>query len=317
MERLEKLYRKLQEKRLDCFVVTKPVNIFYLLGIELSVGMLVVEQGSYRLYLDSRYKVAAEERGLHLSDEPLKERFKHHKTVAVEGDHLTLTRYQELVDENRSVNFKSEMLVEELRMVKDPHEIQELKKAANRTKETMKMVLQSIHEGVTEEELETLVRHPSFTPIIAFGSNSAHVHHRPTNRKYRKGEAVLVDLGVKVGHYMGDMTRTISSPFIQEVKEAHDLAIEACRPGCTLEDLDRIVKDKIPFKDHSLSHGIGLEVHERPFFKSDKKGILLPNMVITIEPGLYTAGIGGARYESMVQITETGCEVLTGLESFI
>jgi len=71
------------------------------------------------------------------------------------------------------------------------------------------------------------------------------------------------------------------------------------------------VKKIIPFKDHSLSHGIGLEVHERPFFKGDKELMLVSNMVITVEPGLYAPGVGGARYESMVLISENGCEVLT------
>ncbi|MBU6149603.1 MAG: M24 family metallopeptidase, partial [Verrucomicrobia bacterium] len=86
-----------------------------------------------------------------------------------------------------------------------------------------------------------------------------------------------------------------------------------CKPGVTLKELDAIVKKMIPFKDHSLSHGIGLEVHERPFFKKDKDVVLCSNMVITIEPGLYVPNEGGARYESMVVITEKGCEVITDI----
>jgi Xaa-Pro aminopeptidase len=182
--------------------------------------------------------------------------------------------------------------------------------------DAIEKVFNSLKEGVQEEELLELVKSPSFTPIIAFGSNSALVHHRPTNRKYSLNETVLVDLGVKKDHYMGDMTRTINSPFISQVKEAHDQVIDFIKPGVQLKELDQLVKSKIPLVDHSLGHGIGLEVPERPFYKTDGEKILLPGMVITVEPGLYYPNQGGARYESMVLVTETGSEVLTGKHSF-
>lgn len=313
MQRLERLYEKLVEKKIECFVVTKPVNLFYLLGIDVSVGMLVVEPGSFSLFVDSRYCTAANERGLAVQDTPIKERFKKHQVVTIEGEHCTFCQVEEWKNLYPNTLFQSDSLIEELRMIKDPHEINILKKAARFTCMAMQKVIDAIQEGVSEEELESLVQHPSFTPIIAFGSNSALVHHRPTSRIYRNKEPVLIDLGVKVDHYMGDMSRTLNSTLIGQVKEAHDRAIEACKPGVTLKELDAIVKKMIPFKDHSLSHGIGLEVHERPFFKKDKDVVLCSNMVITIEPGLYVPNEGGARYESMVVITEKGCEVITDI----
>ena len=313
MQRLNRLYEKLFEKKIDCFVVTKPINLFYLLGIDVSVGMLVVEQGGYSLFLDSRYLTLAKEKGLEVKDTPLKERFENRSVVHVEGEHCTFCQVEELKSLYPGIKFQSAMVVEEMKMIKDVHEISSLKRAAHLTVNTMQKVMAAIHEGVSEEDLESLVHHPSFTPIIAFGSNSAHIHHRPTKKKYIKKEPVLIDLGVKVDHYMGDMSRTIHSPLINQVKEAHDAAIDACKPGITLGELDLIVKKIIPFKDHSLSHGIGLEVHERPFFKGDKERMLVSNMVITIEPGLYVPGVGGARYESMVLISENGCEVLTDI----
>jgi Xaa-Pro aminopeptidase len=92
--------------------------------------------------------------------------------------------------------------------------------------------------------------------------------------------------------------------------------IYAIKPGIALKELDQLVKTIIPLKDHSLGHGIGLEVHERPFYKTDKEKILEPGMVITVEPGLYRPQQDGARYESMVLVTETGSEILTGEDSF-
>ena len=316
MQRLEKLQKKLQEYRIDCFVVTKPINLFYLLGLDVSAGMLVVEQGLFTLYLDRRYTTDAEEKGYKVSDKPLHERFKDYSKVVIEGENVSYGQYLEFSQAYPNVEFLSKMVVEELRIIKDAQEIKLLRQAADLTAATMRLVLGSLKEGITEEELAELVRSPSFAPIIAFGSNSAHVHHRPTKRKYQAEETVLVDLGVKKDYYMGDMTRTIHSSLIKQVKEAHDQVIYAIKPGIALKELEQLVKTIIPLKDHSLGHGIGLEVHERPFYKTDKEKILEPGMVITVEPGIYRPQEDGARYESMVLVTETGSEILTGADSF-
>jgi Xaa-Pro aminopeptidase len=316
VQRIERLQKRLQDYQIDCFVVTKPINLFYLLGLDVSVGMLVVEQGLFTLYLDRRYTTAAEEKGYKVSDKPLKERFKHYSKVVIEGESVSYDQYLEFCQAYPSVEFVSKMVVEELRIIKDAQEIKLLRQAADHTVAAMRHVLESLREGITEEELAELVRSPSFSPIIAFGSNSAHVHHRPTKRKYQPEETVLVDLGVKKDYYMGDMTRTIHSLMIKQVKEAHDRVICAIKPGIALKELDQLVKTIIPLKDHSLGHGIGLEVHERYFYKTCGEGVLEPGMVITVEPGLYLPQVGGARYESMVLVTDTGSEILTGEDSF-
>lgn len=317
MKRLERLQKKLQDWKIDCFVVTKPINLFYLLGLDISVGMLVVEPGRFELYLDRRYSTDAEEKGYIVSEKPLKERFKNFSKVFIEGESVSFSQYKEFKQFYPNVEFDSKMVVEELRIIKDKNEIELIKKAAQLTVEAMDRVFQSLREGITEEELAQLVQNPSFTPIVAFGSNSAHVHHRPTKRKYQPKETVLVDLGVKKDYYMGDMTRTINNPLIFQVKEAHDCVIDFIRPGVALEELDQLVKTKIALKDHSLGHGIGLELHERPSFKTDGEVILMPGMVITVEPGLYLPQTGGARYESMVLLTEKGSEILTGSHTFL
>ncbi len=311
VERIERLYQKLAAYQIDCFAITNPINIYYLLGVDVSVGMLVVTHGQYALYLDSRYTTVAREKGLKLEDTPLKERFKGRKKVVVEGTHCTFAQFEELQALYPETRFTSHMVVEELRMIKEPQEILFLREAGRATAQMMRKVHEALHEGVSEEELEALVLHPSFHPIIAFGSNGAHIHHRPTSRRYKKGEALLLDLGVKRNHYMGDMTRTFYSPLAQRVEEAHDIAVAACRPGVTVQELTDLVKQKIPFKDHNLSHGIGLEVHERPLPRLDCDRPLEPNMCISIEPGLYEPGVGGARHENMVLITQNGCEILT------
>jgi Xaa-Pro aminopeptidase len=311
MQRLERLYQHLVEENIDCLVVTKPVNLFYLLGLEVSVGMLVVLQGSYTLYLDSRYTQEALDKGLKVMDAPLSERFSFFSNVHIEGDFVTLNQFFDWKKLYPNTNFHSANAVEKLRIIKDENEIAFLKEAGRKTALMMDVVMQHLTEGITELELESLIANPSFRPIIAFGSNAAHIHHRPEHRRYKKNETALFDLGVKHEGYMGDMTRTLFSSVASRVEEAHYEALKHLKAGVTLKELDAVVKQKIPFKDHSLSHGIGLEVHERPLFKNDGDMILLPGMVITIEPGLYIPHETGARFENMVLVCENGWEILT------
>jgi Xaa-Pro aminopeptidase len=168
----------------------------------------------------------------------------------------------------------------------------------------------------------------AFEPIICFGKNSALPHHHRDDTKWKKGDLVLMDLGVMVDGYCSDMTRVnffnCEDKLLQEfnilVKEAYDAAVALCKGGVHLNDVDRAAR-KIFEKHgvdkyflHRLGHGVGLEIHEYPRIGKDENVILQPNMLITIEPGLYKENIGGIRYENTLIITKDGCEEITALE---
>ncbi len=119
------------------------------------------------------------------------------------------------------------------------------------------------------------------------------------------------------------MTRTIAvgeiSPQLKEIYQivhlAQDEAEKAARPGMNGRDLDAVSRQVIAdsgYGDnfgHGLGHGVGLEIHELPAVSPRGEELLKPGMVITIEPGIYIAGIGGVRIENQLAITETGAEV--------
>jgi Xaa-Pro aminopeptidase len=212
-----------------------------------------------------------------------------------------------------------------------------LRKAANLGTEGFEYLLEIIREGISEAELAVELeifwkrkgsRGLSFQPIIAFGASSSMPHWRASSARLKKGDAILIDIGVHYHHYHSDMTRVVyfkeADPKMVEihsiVQEAQQLALSLCKPGVKIGELDKTARDSITKRGygahftHSLGHGIGLEIHELPTLRSGSPQsdlLLEPGMCITIEPGIYLAGVGGVRLEDTVVITESGYENLT------
>ena len=160
----------------------------------------------------------------------------------------------------------------------------------------------------------------SFRPIVGFGANSAIPHHQNTDKKFKKGDVVLVDMGFIYGGYCSDMTRTfftkkpsdLEAQIYNTVLKAQEAAIKHMKIGNTGGDCDKIARDIIAKAGygknfgHSLGHGIGLEVHESPNVGPNSKDKLVEHCVITSEPGIYLAGQFGVRIEDMIHVTKKG-----------
>ena len=150
-------------------------------------------------------------------------------------------------------------------------------------------------------------------------------HHENTSKKLKKGELVLIDMGVFYKGYASDMTRMVftKSPTpLQEkvynlVLESQEAAIQAMKPGISCKKLSKtarkILKDA-NYEDkftHSLGHGIGLEVHEAPTLSYRSPNTLKVGNVVTSEPGIYLPGKFGVRIEDMIVITRKGHQNIT------
>jgi len=225
-------------------------------------------------------------------------------------------------------------LVEALRMRKDPEEIARMGEAAMLAGNVMKGAIQLLKLGVREmevaAEIEYQVRRngasgPAFETIVAFGKRSALPHARPTAKRLGKNELVVLDLGVILGHYCSDITRTVFfgraparvKKWYLAVLEAQTAAIAAVRNGATCGDVDAAARQVLRGHGlerhfvHSTGHGLGLEVHEDPRVARGQKKRLEPGNVITIEPGIYVPGVGGIRIEDDVAVHADKTEVLT------
>jgi Xaa-Pro aminopeptidase len=225
-------------------------------------------------------------------------------------------------------------LVECLRMRKDAGELAVMRKAAVVAGQVFESVLNLIKPGVRENEISAEIEYqmrkrgasgPSFDTIVASGPRAALPHARPTGKRLRKNELVVLDLGVILGHYCSDITRTVFlgrasrriRSWYQAVLEAQTAAIAAVRAGASCGDVDAAARQVLTgyrldnLFVHSTGHGLGLEVHEDPRLARGQKRLLEPGNVITIEPGVYAQGIGGIRIEDDVAVHQDRTEVLT------
>jgi Xaa-Pro aminopeptidase len=226
-------------------------------------------------------------------------------------------------------------LVKALREIKNIQELGYLKKSCRIAVRAFDIIKKKIKPGRTERslalELEYMMKtlgaqEASFPTIVAGGPNTALPHHFTSERKIKNNEVVLLDFGCKYKNYCSDITRTFylgkRPPALYKkieaiVKQAHDEAIRAVKPGVRAAFADKTARDIITdagYGDkftHGLGHGVGLEVHEPPTVNQASRDILMPGMVFSIEPGIYLYGKFGVRHENLVTVTKTGYKILT------
>lgn len=335
--RIKKLQEKLPEN--TSYLVNSPIDIYYLTGLDLSAGSLVIGKNSF-LIVDGRYYEACREKcpvPVHLIKEGLLFELVE-DTLWVDKDSLTVGAFLKLQADAKGMLIQPvDSLVKPLRMIKDPKEIKLLKEASNLAVEGFHYVKSLLKAGVEEREIRSELEYfwrkkggekVSFDPIIAFGLHSSMPHYRAGKGKLKEGDLVLIDIGVEKEHYHSDMTRVVPFGAIPEqlktlhqvVQEAIETALTRLKSGILLKEIDesaRKVMRKAGYEEyftHSLGHGIGLEIHEYPLIKSQGPSSTVPlqeGMVVTIEPGLYLPAVGGVRLEDTVVITNEGYENLT------
>jgi Xaa-Pro aminopeptidase len=226
-------------------------------------------------------------------------------------------------------------LVESLRQVKDEGELARMAHAAALADAALAETLPLLEEGRREADvalaLDSAMRRlgaedRAFETIVASGPNSAKPHARPCGRLLERGEAVVVDFGATYDGYRSDMTRTFFvggepvTPLdhvFEVVSAAQAAGLAAVRPGVGGAEVDRSSREVIAeggFGDafgHGTGHGVGLEIHEAPGVGKESTAILQLGTVVTVEPGVYLAGVGGVRIEDTVVVTEDGWRPLT------
>jgi len=258
------------------------------------------------------------------------------KRVGVETDALTIHQAEhlrkmgglglEFVDA-RSITTK-------LRLIKSEEEIACIRHAARIADRVMEQVLQEIKPGVTEAELVGKVEYlmrlqgaegASFEPFAMSGENAWLPQRVASDKPLKEGELVLLDMGAVYEGYSSDLTRTFSVGRVSDEQQrlfhvaykAQQAAVAAVRPGIPASEVDAVARRVIEqeglgdYFPHLTGHGVGVSTHEPPILDRGVDMVLQPGMVTTIEPGIYLPGVGAARVEDMVLVTESGCEVLT------
>jgi Xaa-Pro aminopeptidase len=264
------------------------------------------------------------------------------RNVGVESSGVTLEAYEKLKAECGSANLVGTAgLVEKLREVKDETELAAIKNAIRVAEQAFTALRATMRPSDSEKELADLldgyVRRAggdgmAFPTIVGVGDRSALPHCPLSLRRLSEAPFVLIDWGVRAGLYHSDLTRVLWARGGQReavesrlekmytvVLEAQTRALAAVRPGVSVKDVDAAARGHIAdagygdYFTHGLGHGIGLEVHEAPAVRANSDDVLRAGMVLTIEPGIYVPGFGGARIEDDVLVTPDGAQVLTSV----
>ena len=361
MDRLNQIKKTLQNRKLDALLVTQPDNRRYLSGFkagdmnigESSGALLVLRRGQPLLMTDFRYQLEGEaeaigfevliyKRGmLDLLKGVLSERGI--KRLAFESHyflHKTAEKLAEMTEKLGVEPVPTTGLVERLRLCKGSAEIAKIRKAVLLNEQVFQEVFRELEPGITERQvaikIETLMREkgaegPSFDTIVVGGPNGARPHAVPGDRPLKKGEPIVIDMGLVLDGYCSDMTRTVvlgepdakTRKIFRLVRKAQKAGIKAVWAGVTGVEVDRVARQIIEQAGygaqfgHGLGHGVGLAVHEGPALSSRYKKKLRAGMVVTVEPGIYLPDWGGVRLENMVVVTEKGCEVLNTDTTFL
>jgi Xaa-Pro aminopeptidase len=259
------------------------------------------------------------------------------KRLAIEAGSMTIALYEALQKAAKECELvPASGWVEELRVVKDRDEIARTRVACDQARRAFEVVRASLTPDMTELQVAADLEYQarrfggkclSFPPIVAVGARAALPHANPTEQRLECADFTLIDWGVNEGQYVSDLTRVLVtgkiSPKLRKVYgvvlNAQVAAIKAIRPGATCEAVDQVAR-KIISKagygkrfGHGLGHGTGLDVHEAPRLSQGQSTVLLPGMIVTVEPGIYLPGWGGVRIEDDILVTRDGYEVLTSV----
>ena len=336
MSRIERLAALLDEPLL----VTSGVNVRYLTGLSSSNAALLVDSdGEATLFTDFRYAQKAKaldgirfEQTARAVITDLATRLAG-RTVGIEAHVLTVASHETLQEGTVETIHRSG-LVERLRAVKEPAEIETMREAAAISDRMFAALAEERFTGRTERELSWRVRELfhehgsselSFDSIVAAAENGASPHADVRDVKIPANTLVTVDAGCRVDGYASDCTRTFATGDLpDELARAYEVCLEAelagleaFGPGVSGRDADAAARDVITAAGwgeqfgHGLGHGIGLEVHEAPAARAESTDTLEAGNVVSCEPGIYLPGLGGVRIEDMVLVTDDGRERLT------
>jgi Xaa-Pro aminopeptidase len=329
----------------DALLVSSPANIRYLTDYAGSNGLALVTPAETHFFTDPRYALEASQTitcKLHIAKTALIEALaailkrKKLKKIGFEPAWFNLEQHSKLkalLPSGASLHPVSGV-VENLRMIKSPAEIDQIRKSVLVNSEAYARTLRRVRLGMRERdvaaELDYQMRvfgaeKPAFDTIVAAGVRTALPHAQPTSRRLEENDLLLIDMGACLDGYMSDMTRMAFLGFPTKrirglygaVLEAQLAAIASVRPGITSARVDAAAREVLKRHAldrhfvHSTGHGLGLEIHEGPRIGKKDQTKLAAGMAITIEPGAYIEGLGGIRIEDTVLVTAQGCEVLT------
>jgi len=343
--RRQRLAGALAARGAGALLVSGAPNVRYLSGFTGDNAALLVLPGKTVLFTDPRYAIQAAQQvscQVKICKGPLMDgvaaalRKLGAGRIGYDSGRMTCAAFQAL---QSHLPMKASLeplpgMVEELRMIKSAGELELIRRSVELNSRAFELAVRHVRAGMTERDLAAEIEYrmrrlgaekPAFETIVAGGRRSALPHAEPTAARLGNGDLVVVDMGAFCDGYASDMTRMLFlgvpgahvKRVYRAVLEAQLAGVDAVRAGVAAWKVDAAARRVLRAYGydrafvHSTGHGLGLEIHEPPRLGKRDKTILQPGMAITIEPGVYLEGFGGIRIEDTVEVTETGCKILT------
>ncbi len=345
---IDKISEKLRKDGFEALFVSSDVNRFYATGFRSSAGEIVITAGGdAALFIDARYfeeasslidgaqVILSSSGDSHYAQ--IGDYLEKHgiKRLAVEEESLTYADYMRYKDKLPVELEGGQKVLTDLRTVKSREELEIMIKAQRIAEKAFEQLLSEITPDMTEREaaaeltclmLKNGAEDKSFDPIFVSGTQSSIPHGKPRDIKLQKG-FLTMDFGAMYMGYCSDTTRTIAiGDPTEEMRKVYDTVLQAqlaaidyARADMCGKDFDAAARQVIEaagfgeYFTHSLSHGLGIEVHEAPTSSIRSKDIIPAGAVVSVEPGIYIQGRYGVRIEDVIYVTKDGCENLTEL----
>jgi len=355
-QRVAALSRQLGKKEIDLAVLFDPANVRYITGFRLNratSSILIINSNGSLTFVIARLDYERAKRDCWIEDENilffpedtknylkvLHQPLRKAETVGIEEKSIThyqLSYLRQICrDTLKLASIENDL--SDLRAIKSQEEIEAIRRAAAIADEAMTKVFNMVKKGMTEAEVSSYAEYvmrtegaegASFEPFLMSGENAWLPQRLSSQKKLKKGELMILDLGAIYEGYCSDLTRTFGLGDLTRAQEkifkvalkAQQAAIAAIKPGMIAAKIDAVAREIIQregygeYFPHLTGHGVGLCIHELPIIDKGVETPLTSGMVTTIEPGIYLAGVGAARTEDMVLVTDTGYELLTKAE---
>ncbi|CAI6045098.1 putative peptidase [Cohnella sp. JJ-181] len=329
-------------------LVTSPTNVAYLTGFSCNPHerflalALDSDTRDAKLYVPLLDATAAEEAASGLEILPISdsddayELLGRHSPgpaagqIGVEKGVVSLAKAEKLQAVYPGSGFADlEQPILDMRIAKSADEIGRIQRAVDIIEAVMAHAVSRVRVGMTELELAAEIERkmrelgadrPAFETIVLTGPRSALPHGVPGQHAIRRGDFLLIDIGVQAGGYCSDITRTFvvgeaseaQRAIYEAVLAANEAGIAAAAAGVPVSAVDAAARGKIegagfgPLFTHRVGHGFGMDIHEQPSMSGVNDTLLAPGMVFTVEPGVYDTVVGGVRIEDDVYIREDG-----------
>ena len=345
MNRVEILAEKLPDER-TAALVTSPLSLRYLCGVPVESGIALVAKEQSFLYVDERivpqisdkasgFKVSAFKNRRQLLDLLVKYGI---KQIMVEADKITLAEWKAFNEElhyaELSDSAELSWWIAQMRMVKSPDEAAAIEKAQSICDEAYERLLCNIRKGMTERQIATMLDYyllefgsdgmPFATSVLS-GENTADPFLKPSDRKTREGDFIIMEFGAVSDGYCAKMSRTIAAGSIDArfenaynaVSCAISDGIRALRGGIGGKVADSVARSTLnawkidQYARPGFAHGVGLEAYEPPYLSQDNSMMLKAGSALAVFCDVRVRDKFGIKIGDLAMLTDEGCKVFT------